>query len=97
VRFPLDEAGTDCALGANAEGLYMSSSIDALERSRRWSFRYYAIRTPLLIPWDSMQISDAKFPLQGQLRFTVPSNKTIFFIPRETGKLLLARAGRAMS
>ena len=47
VRFPVDEAGTDCMLGANNDGLYMSSSIEALTKKRRWSFRYYVIRTPL--------------------------------------------------
>lgn len=52
VRFPLDEASTDCMLGANCEGLYLSSSIDALERRRRWSYRYYVIRTPIFIPWN---------------------------------------------
>ena len=31
VRFPMDEAGTDCLLGANSEGLYISSSLDALK------------------------------------------------------------------
>jgi hypothetical protein len=94
VRFPVDEAGTDCMLGANGDGLYMSSSIDALERNRRWSFRYHVIRTPIFIPWDCMQIGDAKFPLRGHLRFSVPANKATFFIPREAGRLLLTRAGR---
>jgi hypothetical protein len=47
VRFPVDEAGTDCMLGVNNDGLYMSSSIEALAKKRRWSFRYYVIRTPL--------------------------------------------------
>jgi len=97
VRFPLDEAGTDCALGANSVGLYMSSSIDALEKSRRWSFRYYAIRTPIFIPWNSMQIGDAKFPMQGHLRFSVPSINIIVFIPRETASLLLIRGGQPTS
>ena len=94
VRFPVDEMGTDCMLGASSDGLYLSSSIDALEKNRRWSFRYHVIRTPIFIPWKSMQIGDARFPLRGHLRFTVPSNKTTFFIPRETGRLLLASAGR---
>ena len=94
VRFPVDERGTDCMLGASSDGLYLSSSIDALEKNRRWSFRYHVIRTPIFIPWKSMQIGDAKFPLRGQLRFTVPSNNATFFIPREIGKLLLASAGR---
>jgi len=97
VRFPLDETGTDCMLGASSEGLYMSSSIDAMKKNRRWSFRYYVIRTPMFIPWNCMQISDAKFPMRGHLRFNVPSNKATFFIPRETGRLLLENAGRAMS
>lgn len=38
VRFPVDEAGADCMLGANSEGLYMSSPIDALEKNKRWSW-----------------------------------------------------------
>jgi hypothetical protein len=37
VRFPLDEAGTDCMLGADRNGLYMSSSIEARESNRKWS------------------------------------------------------------
>ena len=93
VRFPLDEASTDCAIGANGTGLYMSSSKDAQENNRRWSFRYYAIRTPIFIPWSCMQIRDAKFPMRGHLRFSVPSNKATFFVPREAGRLLLADAG----
>lgn len=97
IRFPLDEAGTDAALGANGAGLYMSSSIDALKANRRWSFRYYAIRQPIFIPWDCMQIDDAKFPMIGRLRIDVPSSKAIFFIPRETGRLLLKSAGRSPS
>jgi hypothetical protein len=34
VRFPLDEASTDCMLGANGDGLYMSSSIEALKKKQ---------------------------------------------------------------
>jgi hypothetical protein len=94
IRFPVDERGTECMLGACSDGLYLSSSIEALEASRRWSFRYYAIRTPILIPWKSLEVGDAKFPMRGHLRFTVPSNRAIFFVPRETGRLLLASAGR---
>jgi hypothetical protein len=95
VRFPVDEAGTDCVLGANSEGLYMSSSIDALQRNRRWwSFRYYVIRTPIFIPWTCLQIADAKFPLRGFIRFSVPADKATFFVPRETGRMLLTRVGR---
>jgi|SRR5580704_11937330 hypothetical protein len=92
VRFPLDEMSTDCMLGANKDGLYMSSSADAREENRRWSFRYYVIRTPILIPWNCLQIRDAKFPMRGHLRFSVPANKATFFIPRDTGRLLLTRA-----
>jgi len=94
IRFPLDEASTETVLGANSEGLYLSSSIDALKKNRRWSFRYYVIRTPIFIPWNCMQIGDAKFPMRGHLRFSVPSNKANFFIPREVGRLLLTSAGR---
>ncbi len=97
VRFPLDEASTDCLLGANSDGLYMSSSIDALKKSRRWSFRYYVIRKPIFIPWDCMQIGDAKFPMRGYLRFNVSSNRATFFIPRETGRRLLTNVGRSVS
>jgi hypothetical protein len=93
VRFAPDEMSTDCVLGANGRGLYMSSSVDALEKNRRWSFRYYVIRTPIFIPWNCMQIRDARFPLRGHLRFTVPSNKATFFIPRDTGRLLQSAAG----
>ena len=94
IRFPVDERGTDCMLGANGDGLYLSSSIEALAASRRWSFRYYAIGTPIFIPWKSLEIGDARFPMRGHLRFTVAPNKAIFFVPRETGRLLLASAGR---
>jgi hypothetical protein len=94
VRFPLDERGTDCMLGANDAGLYMTSSTEALEENRRWSFRYYVIKTPILIPWSRMEIGDAKFPIRGHLRFSVPSNKANFFVPREIGRLLLSRVGR---
>ena len=95
VRFPVDDAGTDCVLGANSEGLYMWSSIVALQRNRRWwSFRHYVIRTPMFIPWKCLQIGDAKFPLRGYLRFSVPANKATFFVPRETGRMLLTRVGR---
>ena len=95
IRFPLDEAGTEAVLGANREGLFMSSSIEALNKSRRWSFRYYAIRTPIFIPWRRIHIGEAKFPMHSHLRFSVPSNKASFFVPRETGRRLLEKAGRA--
>jgi hypothetical protein len=94
VRFPVDEAGTDCMLGANGDGLYMSSSIEALAKNRRWSFRYYVIRTPLFIPWNCIEVADAKFPMRGHLRFSVPANKATFSIPRENARLLLTSAGR---
>jgi len=94
VRFPVDEMGTDCMLGANSDGLYMSSSIDALENKRRWSFRYYVIKTPIFIPWNCIQITDAKFPMRRHLRFSVLSTKAMFFVPRETGRLLLTSVGR---
>jgi hypothetical protein len=94
IRFPLDEASTDCMLGANGKGLYLSSSTDALERNRRWSFRYHVIRTPILIPWNCLRIGDAKFPMRSHLRFSVPANKTTFFIPREAARGLLASVGR---
>jgi hypothetical protein len=58
-------------LGANRDGLYMSSSIDALEKNRRWSFRYYVIRTPIFIPWNCVQIADAKFPMRGNLAYQI--------------------------
>jgi len=97
IRFPLDEASTDAVLGADREGLFMSSSIEALKKNRRWSFRYYVIRTPIFIPWHCIQIRDAKFPMRRYLRFGVPSNKATFFVPRETGRQLLKNAGRAIS
>jgi hypothetical protein len=93
IRFPVDELSTDTVLGSNGEGLYMSSSIEAVNKSRRWSFRYYSIRTPIFIPWDCIQIADAKFPMRRYLRFHVPSNKATFFVPRETGRQLLRNAG----
>ena len=96
IRFPLDEASTETVLGANSEGLYLSSSIDALKKNRRWSFRYYVIRTPIFIPWHCIQIRDAKFPMLRYLRFNVPSNRTTFFVPRETGRQLLKHAGRSI-
>jgi hypothetical protein len=94
IRFPLDEASTDCMLGANGKGLYLSSSTGALERNRRWSFRYHVIRTPILIPWNCLLIGDAKFPMRGHLRFSVPANKTTFLIPREAARRVLASVGR---
>jgi hypothetical protein len=97
VRFPLDETSTDCVLGANSVGLYISSSNEAVEKSRRWSHRYHAIRTPILIPWNCLQIDNARFPMLGHLRFSVPSNKATFFVPRETGRALLQNAGQSIS
>jgi hypothetical protein len=93
VRFPLDETSTDCALGADSTGLYMSSPIEALEKNRRWSFRYHMIRIPVFIPWNCVRIHAAKWPMRGYLRFDVPSNKATFFVPRETCSLLLANGG----
>jgi hypothetical protein len=94
LRFPLDDTSTECMLGANGDGLYLSSSNEALERNRRWSFRYHVIATPIFIPWDCVQVSDARFPMRGHLRFSVPSNHAIFFIPRDTARQLLASVGR---
>jgi hypothetical protein len=97
IRFPLDEEGTDAVLGANGEGLYLSSSADALDRNRRWAFRYYAIRTPIFIPWGSIRIHDARFPMRKYLRFNVRSSGATFFVPREAGRRLLGNAGRTLS
>ena len=95
IRFPLDESSTDTMLGADSDGLFMSSSIDALKQNRRWSYRYHVIRTPIFIPWNRIQIRDAKFPMLKYLRFNVPSNKATFFVPREAGRRLLNTAGRS--
>jgi len=97
IRFPLDEASTDTMLGANSEGLFMTSSSDALKKNRHWSFRYHAIRIPIFIPWQCVQIRDAKFPMLKYLRFNVASNKATFFVPREAGRRLLKAAGRSMT
>jgi hypothetical protein len=97
VRFPLDDTKTDCLLGANDAGLYMTSSSAALKSNGRWSVRYYVIRTPLFIPWSCVQVGDAKFPLRGYFRFSVPSNKATFFVPREIGERLLGDAGRTLA
>jgi hypothetical protein len=97
IRFPLDDASTETVLGANSEGLFMSSSIDAVKKNRRWSFRYYVITTPIFIPWHCIEIRDAKFPMRRYLRFNVHSNKATFFVPRETGRQLLKNASRAIS
>jgi hypothetical protein len=94
VRFPLDESKTDCLIGANREGLFLSSSPEAIERSKWWSYRSHAIRTPVLIPWNCLLITDASFPLRAYFRITVLSNKATFFIPKEAGGLLLANARR---
>jgi hypothetical protein len=83
IRFPLDEASSDVVLGANSEGLYMSSFADALKKNRRWSFRYHVIRTPIFIPWHCIEVRDPKFPMVKHLRFDVPSNKATFFVPQE--------------
>jgi|ERR1700677_1847025 hypothetical protein len=95
IRFPPDEWNTDALLGANGAGLYMSSSIEALKQNRRWSFRYYVIRTPIFIPWHCIETRDGRFPMRKYLVFTVPSNKATFLVPRETGRELLEQAGRA--
>jgi len=94
IRFPLDEGSTETVLGSNGEGLYMSSSTEARKRNKRWSWRYYVIKTPLFIPWDQIRISDAKFPMRRYLRFKVPANKATFFVPRKTGRQLVMNAGR---
>jgi hypothetical protein len=94
IRFSLDEASTDTVLGSNSEGLYMSSSMDALQKNKRWSFQYYVIRTPIFIPWDCIEVRDAKFPMLRYVRFSVPSINATFFVPRETGRQLLKKAGR---
>jgi hypothetical protein len=65
VRFPLDEASTDCMLGANSRGLYISSSIDALEKSRRWSFRYYASEHPSLFLGIACKSAMRNFRCEG--------------------------------
>jgi len=91
VRFPIGETGTDCLLGADREGLYISSSPDAVKKNK-WSRRYYTLKTPVFIPWSRLQISDAKFPMRSCLRFDVPSIQATFFVPRGTGNLLLKRA-----
>jgi hypothetical protein len=93
VRFPMGETGTDCMLGANREGLYISSSPDAVKKSSAWSHRYYAVKTPVFIPWSRLQIRDARFPMRGYLRFRVPSIQATFFVPGDTGNLLLKNAG----
>jgi len=96
IRFPTDEVKTDCVLGANSEGLYLSSSLEEIENNRRWTWnrRHSLIRTPILVPWNRLECGEAKFPLQQYVRFVVPSNKAIFFVPRETANLLLDRVGR---
>jgi hypothetical protein len=88
VRFPLDEAKTDCLLGANSEGLFISSSPEAIKKSKQWSHRSQAIHNPVLIPWNCLSVAAARFPLRGYFRITVPSNKATFFIPKETGRRL---------
>jgi hypothetical protein len=95
VRFPTDETGTDCALGADNEGLHISSSLDALQHHSIWSRRRYRIKKPILIPWHSLEINDASFPMRNYLRFDVPSNGVSFFVPRDKGHLLLEQVGRA--
>jgi hypothetical protein len=56
--------------------------------------RYYVIRTPIFIPWNCLQIADAKFPMRRHLRFSVPSTNAFFFVPLGTGRLLLTSVGR---
>jgi hypothetical protein len=57
VRFATGDAKTDCVLGSNSEGLFLTSTIEALQRNRWWIWhrRYYVIKTPLFIPWSSLQ------------------------------------------
>jgi hypothetical protein len=102
VRFALAEYPADCAIGANSEGLYISSSIDALKNKRWWWSGGYMVKTPIFIPWNCLRYGGSTFPLRGYIRFDVPSLKigfsTIaFFIPRETGQLLLKRVERQIS
>jgi len=96
IRFPLGEAQTDCLVGADGAGLYLTSSEEALARSR-WSFQYRhydVLRTPLFIPWEQLEYAQAKFPLKQNVRFTVPANQATFFMPRAAAERLLQRAGR---
>lgn len=86
VRFPVDETGTDCMLGANRDGLYLSSSVEALEKNRRWSWRYYVTRTPILIPWSCIQISDAKFRCEDTFDSVCQQIRPLFlFLERSAG------------
>ena len=98
IRFPAGETKTDCVLGVNSEGLYLSSSAQAIQRNKwlTWRHPYYVLRTPLLIPWNRLQYSQAKFPLRDYVRFSVPSNNTTFFVPRPTAEVLLTRADRPL-
>ncbi len=96
VRFPSDEAKTDCVLGANRDGLYLASTPEVLARNRGWmgNRSHLVLAQPLFVPWDRLAIQPASFPLRGFVRFTVSSNKATFFVPRETAVTLLVRAGR---
>jgi hypothetical protein len=97
IRFPLGEAQTDCLVGADGAGLYLTSSEEARARSR-WSIHwrhYYVLRTPLFIPWEQLEYAQARFPLKQSVRFAVPVNKAVFFMPRAAAERLLQRAGRS--
>jgi hypothetical protein len=107
VRFVLADYAADCALGANSEGLYISSATPAFPRKPWWAGGYvwdgvYMVRTPLFIPWNCLRPVESTLPLADYIRFDVPSLKigagcVCFFIPRETGELLLKSAGQQVS
>ncbi len=94
VFFPSNEGRTDCLVGANDEGLYLSSSQAAQERNRWWrpGRRYRVLKTPIFIPWSRLTWANAKFPLRGDLRFTVTRSRLCFFLPRENCEALRVQA-----
>jgi hypothetical protein len=102
VRFALAEYPADCALGANREGLYISSSPEAVKKGRWWWSSRYQVKTPFLIPWDRLHFAESALPLRGYIRVDVSTVKTgfsstCFFIPQEIARPLLTAAGRQIS
>src|SRR5271156_1230949 len=74
IRFTLAESGADAAVGANAEGLYVSSSM---------------LTTPVFIPWRDLRHSESTFPNATRFEvpsLKIGLGCVTFFLPRETAR-----------
>lgn len=94
VRFPMDEASTDCVLSATAAGLYMATPAEAIAK-RSWTSTRCYLRQPVLIPWSRLQYGPAKFPAMGMVRFDVTGTRIVFFVRKSVVEMVLGqKAGR---